>query len=606
MMNFKELNVPDHITQALGRLRINTPTPIQSQAIPLGLEGHDILASAQTGTGKTFAYLIPLLAKLENYTDRMALVLTPTRELATQVRDALLQIAGRKPSFGVSLLIGGEDMNKQFLQLRNRPRLIIGTPGRIIDHLKRRTLHLHNTGYLVLDEMDRMLDMGFNEQLKEICQFIPEERQTFMFSATLPPKITQLAEQYMVNPKRIAIGSVNKPIERIKQDVKHTTKEEKFSLLLNELDTREGSIIVFVKTKRGADELVTKLQHRNHTAEAIHGDLRQSRRDRVIREFRNKRNRIMVATDIAARGLDIPHIEHVVNYDLPQCPEDFIHRIGRTGRAGAVGEALTLISPQDGYLWSIIHELMYPGKPCNQPEGYNIRPRSRNRKSGNSGWSTKSFRSGPSFSKDRPKRRAEGRQEARKEFKRRDDSEFGDVVRSHDKPRSNAPRKGGKPFNRDDHPRDDRPRGDRPFNRDDRPRDDRPRGDRPFSRDDRPRDDRPRGERSFNRDERPRGDKPFNRDDRPREGGFKKRFNHSGEDRKPREGDFKSDRPREGGYFAQKKKAAGRPANRAGRPAAGGGRKALRGTTSSRPFGGGGNAPAYKGRANKRTTAKRG
>jgi ATP-dependent RNA helicase DeaD len=259
MTNFETMNVPAYLVQSLERMQITTPTPVQSQAIPLGLEGHDILASAQTGTGKTIAYLIPLLTKLAESPTSTALILTPTRELATQVRDSITQLLGRKNDFGLALIIGGEAISKQFMQLRSRPRLIIGTPGRVIDHLHRRTLNLAHTAFLVLDETDRMLDMGFHEQLKELCQFLPDERQTFMFSATMPDNIIKLAQQYLKEPKRITIGSTTKPIENIKQDIKHTTNADKFSNLLQELDSREGSIIVFVKTKRGADELVLKL-----------------------------------------------------------------------------------------------------------------------------------------------------------------------------------------------------------------------------------------------------------------------------------------------------------------------------------------------------------
>ncbi len=608
MTDFKNMNVPDHLVQALERMHITTPTPIQSQAIPMGLEGHDILASAQTGTGKTIAYLIPLLTKLGENPDRTALILTPTRELATQVRDSLIQLLGRNPDLGLSLLIGGEDMNRQFLQLRNRPRLIVGTPGRVIDHLKRRTLNLNKTSFMVLDEMDRMLDMGFNEQLQQICQYLPDERQTFMFSATLPDNIVKLAHQYMNEPKRISVGSTTKPIDNIQQDVKHTTNAEKFSHLLDELDSREGSVIVFVKTKRGADELVLKLQHKNHKAEAIHGNLKQSKRDRVTREFRNKRYRIMVATDIAARGLDIPHIEHVVNYDLPQCPEDYIHRIGRTGRAGATGQAISLISPQEGYLWSMIHKLMHPDKQCVMPDGYNLGPRSKSRNrsgGGGGGWQGKP--SSRSFSGGRGERQTEGRQAARKEFYgrasggERRDSEFGDVVRSprrDDRPRDGAPRDGAprtdRPYSRDDRPRDAGPRTDRPYSRDGAPR-----TDRPYSRDDRPREAGPRTDRPYSRDGAPRTDRPYSRDDRPRDAGPRtdRPYSRDGaprtdrpysRDDRPREAGPRTDRPysrdaapREGGPRTD------RPFNRDGAPREGGFKKRIGGSGDDRPREGG-------------------
>ncbi len=560
MTNFQEMNVPAYLVQSLERMQITEPTPVQSKAIPLGLEGHDILASAQTGTGKTIAYLIPLITKLAESPTSTALILTPTRELATQVRDSITQLLGRKNDFGLALIIGGEAISKQFMQLRSRPRLVIGTPGRVIDHLHRRTLNLAHTGFLVLDETDRMLDMGFHEQLKELCQFLPDERQTFMFSATMPDNIIKLAQQYLKNPQRISIGSTTQPIAKIKQDIMHTTNADKFSHLLKELDSREGSIIVFVKTKRGADELVLKLQHKNHSAEAIHGDLKQHKRDRVIREFRNKKNRIMVATDIAARGLDVPHIEHVVNYDLPQCPEDYIHRIGRTGRAGAVGQAITLISPQEGRLWRMIHNLINPGTPCNLPQGYNIAPPPRGGRrpgvssGGRSGGARPFSRDGGSRSRDdRPR---EGGFSERRGPSTRD--------------RSDAPREGG--FSERRGPREDRPR-------DDRPREGGFGERRSFSGD---RDERPReggyaprrapstGERSYAPREggfNSRGPGSRDRDDRPREGGFASRRGPSSGDRddRPREGGFASrrgpseDRPREGGFASRRGPSDDRP-----------------------------------------------
>lgn len=370
MTNFHQLNLPATLVQSLERIQILSPTPIQVEAIPLALEGNDILASAQTGTGKTIAYLMPLLVHLSKSENDTALILAPTRELALQIKEATLQVLGKKPTLDMALLIGGENINRQFIQLKKYPRLIIGTPGRIIDHLKRRSLKLRNTSFLVLDETDRMLDMGFNIQLQELCKYLPEQRQTLMFSATMPANITKLAQTYLTDPKRISVGSTTQPIAQIKQDIKHIQNAEKFPFLIKELDERKGSIIVFVKTKRGADDLAEKLNKLNYDASALHGDLKQQKRERVIHAFRMQKRRIMVATDVAARGLDIPHVEHVVNYDLPQCPEDYIHRIGRTGRAGAKGQAISLITPQDGRLWKIIHQLMNPGAKVDFPISY--------------------------------------------------------------------------------------------------------------------------------------------------------------------------------------------------------------------------------------------
>lgn len=363
MDHFKNLDLPAPLAAALEKMKFVTPTPIQAGAIPPALDGRDILGSAQTGSGKTAAFGIPLIAKLMNNPQASALVLAPTRELAVQILTVMHQLIDKHAGLDSVLLIGGESMFKQLKQLKNKPRLVVGTPGRVYDHITRKTLMLRNTNFLVLDEMDRMLDMGFSIQIDQIIPHLSSVRQTLMFSATLPPTIVRVAAKYLNNPERIACGEAHVPVSQILQEIVHTQEAEKYKHLLEELEKRTGSIIVFVKTKMGADRLAHRLAHQNHSANAIHGDLHQRKRDRVIQEFRNRRYRIMVATDVAARGLDIPHIEHVINYDLPQCPEDYIHRIGRTGRAGAVGNALSLITPQDGGKWHAIHRMLNPGEP---------------------------------------------------------------------------------------------------------------------------------------------------------------------------------------------------------------------------------------------------
>ncbi len=358
---FESLGIPEEILKVLARLNFVTPTPIQEAAIPMALDGTDILGSAQTGTGKTAAFTIPLLAHLLKNPASMALVVAPTRELATQISQAIMSMTDHAWKIRCALLIGGDPMSKQMHALQQNPRIIIGTPGRINDHLKRRSVNLSKVDYLVLDETDRMLDMGFGIQIDEILKYMPGQRQTMLFSATLPPYITKLANKYMQNPQRVAAGSTTEASVQITQQTINVTTAEKYTALTTELEQRGGTIIIFVKTKHGADRLAGKLERDNHNADAIHGDLRQNRRDKVIRNFRAGKTRILVATDVAARGLDIPHIEHVINYDLPQCPEDFIHRIGRTGRAGAEGFALSMITNEDGAKWNAIQRLMNPG-----------------------------------------------------------------------------------------------------------------------------------------------------------------------------------------------------------------------------------------------------
>lgn len=380
MQDFAQFELPSFLLQSLEQMGISEPTPIQTQTIPLILKGKDVLASAQTGTGKTIAYLLPLLTHIDRNPNNSILILTPTRELAAQVKETVLQLIKRIRSLNIALLIGGEPIFKQFTALRRNPNIIVGTPGRIMDHILRRTVHLEDVRYLVLDETDRMLDMGFSDAIKEIVRHIPSERQTLMFSATIPYTIEKLSQKYLNNAEHITIGSQTQPHQLIKQETLQVTTGNKYTLLLDELDKREGSVIIFVKTKIGADKLAEKLHNAKHSCEAIHGDLNQRTRDGVIRAFRNSQCRILVATDIAARGLDIPHIMHVINYDLPQCPEDYIHRIGRTGRAGMSGFALSFVAPDERHKWKAIHRLMNGGGHQEQEGGKRSNGNNRNKR----------------------------------------------------------------------------------------------------------------------------------------------------------------------------------------------------------------------------------
>ncbi|WP_250295432.1 DEAD/DEAH box helicase [Wolbachia endosymbiont of Oedothorax gibbosus] len=349
MNNFHEMGLPVSLKQALDKNNLSLPTPIQAQAIPLALQGKDILGSAQTGTGKTLAFAIPLVAKLlDKSSTGLALVVVPTRELAGQVkREIEEKLLPKSSILKLALLIGGAPIFEQIKQLSVKPKIIVGTPGRIIDHIKRKTLSLHNISTLVLDETDRMFDMGFGVQIEEIMKHLPKIRQTLMFSATLPGDIVKLAEKYLNQPERVSVDCQATTSAKIKQEVVCVSELGKYEKLLGQLGQREGSIIIFVKTKYGADQLANKLRKDDYSALAIHGDLRQHKRERVINSFRRGRNKIMVATDVASRGLDIPHIQHVINYDAPQSQADYIHRIGRTARAGAEGHALSFVTPQD-------------------------------------------------------------------------------------------------------------------------------------------------------------------------------------------------------------------------------------------------------------------
>lgn len=360
MQHFDELNLPPALRAALVAMNFTTPTPIQAQSIPLALEGRDILGTAMTGSGKTAAFCIPMIARMLLNSRGSALIMLPTRELANQVEVVIKQLLGPYGNIKSALLIGGESMPKQQAALRMRPRIIVGTPGRIIDHLQRGSLMLHDATYLVLDETDRMLDMGFEDQIMSVLKYLPQQRQTLLFSATLPPAILKLSEKYLKNPARVEVGETNKVADRIDNKSVEVTNEEKYGVLLKELKERTGTVIIFVKAKYGTEKLADKLKKSGFTADAIHGDLEQRQRERVLLAFREKKHRILVATDIASRGLDIPHIEHVINYDLPQAPEDYIHRLGRTARAGADGAALSFIAPEDMIKWRAIQKLLDP------------------------------------------------------------------------------------------------------------------------------------------------------------------------------------------------------------------------------------------------------
>ena len=375
MQKFSDLSISLLVLDAIKKLKLIKPTPIQKISIPLALEGNDILGTAQTGTGKTYAFGIPLINHLTLDKDSYAIILTPTRELALQVSSALKDLTSMKNIIDTAVIIGGDSIQKQLKQLK-KARLVVGTPGRVHDHIRRKSLKLSKFNFLVLDETDRMLDMGFVEEIKSIIEKLPSH-QTLLFSATLPKKISDIAKNFMTNPQRVNVGEENTPLTNIKQEIKNVNQKEKFEYLKLELLEINGSVVLFVKTKRSADKIALKLRKDKFNAEAIHGDLRQSKREKVILKFRKNRFQILVATDVAARGLDIPHIEHVINYDIPQNPEDYIHRIGRTARAGAKGRALTFLTDGDKKNWNAIGKLINPNAPAPKSKSDSRRKKSK-------------------------------------------------------------------------------------------------------------------------------------------------------------------------------------------------------------------------------------
>ena len=395
---------------SIAKLNYKTPTPIQAQAIPVALAGKDILGTAQTGTGKTLAFGIPIINFLLKTKKEAALIITPTRELAQQVFQEVNNLVGRG-NIRTAQLVGGQSMVKQLNSLKRNPRLIVGTPGRINDHLKRNTLRLNNTNFVALDEADRILDQGFAPQINQILQTVPKKRQTLLFSATLPKEILRLSEKYLINPERISVGSTTTPIAKIKQEVVRVKDGDKYNQLIKEIYTRKGAILVFVKTRRNAEKMVKRLKYDDHDADALHGNLRQNKRDKVIKAFRNNHFRILIATDVAARGLSVSSIKHVINFDLPQVAEDFIHRIGRTARAGAEGSALSFVGSEDRSKWNAIQRLIDPNF---RPEpGSEARGR---KKRGGRSYDRRGSRGGSRF-----KRRDDRNDRPGSRFKRRDD-----------------------------------------------------------------------------------------------------------------------------------------------------------------------------------------
>ena len=342
--NFYGLGIAPNILAVLDKLNFKIPTPIQEKSIPSAIEGKDLLGLAQTGTGKTLAFGIPMIqAALQG---KHGLVILPTRELALQVEQTLHKIGGAS-SLGVrtALLIGGESMYRQLQALRRNPTIILGTPGRMIDHLQQKTLSLKGIKILVLDEADRMLDMGFAPQLKQILTTVPRERQTMLFSATMPNEIIHLAHSYMKLPLRIEIAPSGTTSAKVTQELFFISKPDKPRLLEKLLSEYHGSILIFSRTKFGAKKIAAGVRALKHAVTELHSNKSLSQRREALDGFKNGKYRVLVATDIASRGIDVKGIELVLNYDLPDNAEDYIHRIGRTARAGAAGNAISFATP---------------------------------------------------------------------------------------------------------------------------------------------------------------------------------------------------------------------------------------------------------------------
>ncbi len=342
---FGDLVLEKRLVAALKEMGFEEPSPIQQQAIPLLMEGRDIIGQAQTGTGKTAAFGIPIIQGIEERRHIQALVLSPTRELAIQVAEEVGKIGCTK-RIKVVPVYGGQPIDRQIRALKSGVQIVIGTPGRLLDHIRRGTIKLAHVRYLVLDEADEMLDMGFIDDMEEIMANVPPTRQTMLFSATMPRPILSLTKKYMRAPQLVAVSKEEITVPLIDQYYFET--RDKIEGITRLLDAGiEGKSIIFCRTKRGVDDLTTALASRGYIADGLHGDLSQTQRDRVMKKFREGRLDILVATDVAARGLDVENVQYVINYDIPQDPESYVHRIGRTGRAGNSGVALTFILPRE-------------------------------------------------------------------------------------------------------------------------------------------------------------------------------------------------------------------------------------------------------------------
>lgn len=345
---FSEFSLTALLKSNLARAHFITPTPIQMKAISPALQGRDILGNAQTGTGKTLAFILPILERLIHAPKKgvEALILSPTRELAMQTLDTLKNI-GKNTGIPAALVVGGLSEGRQIDSIRRGARIVIATPGRLNDFVKRKLINLQSVKVLVLDEADRMVDMGFLPQMRNIMNHIPSERQTMCFSATLDKTVAHLVREYLKNPLHLTIGSVLKPADLVALRIYEVIREQKLPLLMHLLQIETGTFLVFTRTKYGADKLFKKLAERKIDVGVLHGGKSQSQRTRALEGFKGGRHRVLVATDIAARGIHVKGIAHVINYDMPQAAEDFIHRVGRTGRVKEEGIATTFVMPEE-------------------------------------------------------------------------------------------------------------------------------------------------------------------------------------------------------------------------------------------------------------------
>ena len=379
ILSFTDLELSEPVARAVAELGFEAPTPIQARAVPLLMAGSDLIGQAQTGTGKTAAFALPLIAKIDpNRTETQALVMAPTRELAVQVAGGIHDLA-KYTGVRVVPVYGGQPIDRQFRALKAGAQVVVGTPGRLLDHLRRGSLTLQHVTFCVLDEADEMLALGFLEDMETILAELPEERQLAFFSATMPPRIADLTKRFLRNPSRVSIEARKRTVETTNQTYYEVPPGKKLEALARVLDMETpGPTIIFCRTRKETADLAEALRLRGYGAEALHGEMGQADRDRVLRRFRDGQADLLIATDVAARGLDIETVTHVINYDIPWDVEQYIHRIGRTGRAGRSGDALTLVEPKERRQLKAIERLIgAPIKPARIPTIADIAARRR-------------------------------------------------------------------------------------------------------------------------------------------------------------------------------------------------------------------------------------
>ena len=430
MSQFQTLGLSPALTNELARAGFDQPTPIQAQAIPLALEGHDILGLAQTGTGKTMAFGLPMIDLIKGTSEKRsaksakALILAPTRELVNQIAENLLPMV-RALSLRITKVVGGQSINRQVTALAKGTDILVATPGRLIDLLDRGDVTLSSTRFLVLDEADQMLDMGFIHDLRKIAPQLGTPRQTMLFSATMPDQLEVLSRSYLTDPKRVQVAPPGKTADKIKQSVLFIDKPQKHKKLREILSTDTDALtLVFARTKRGAERLSKDLIADGYNAASIHGNKSQGQRDRAIKAFREGTVTVLVATDVAARGIDIPGVAKVINFELPNVPESYVHRIGRTARAGREGEAISFCSPDERSLLKDIEKLIkrqFDGAPVEDKkeprrstssdrDGGKAKPARRSRRRRNKGAQNDAPKTGANAARKNPRN---GRNRAR-------------------------------------------------------------------------------------------------------------------------------------------------------------------------------------------------